>query len=746
MVLIVLSACSPLKYVPQDMMLLRKVKVKSEVPEATPDVLKSYLHQTPNNYFLGFWRAQLDFYNASGADTTKGVNRWLRRIGEPPVIYDSLQTEYSREELEKVLFNKGYMDASVSYEEAVKKRQVKVTYNVEAGEPYRLGEYSILLPDSAAMGFVDADTIDGLRSGMLFDVDALDAERDRITRLLRNKGYYNFRKEFLFFAVDSMAGRRRIATKLLLQPQYSTNDSALSILFSRKQVESVTIIGIKDADLTKDFATLDLDTQVVDGFKVVTSKKSKTFRPSALVAKTYIRPDRYYNERRVDRTYSQLGSLSAVKYVNIGFRENERGQLDATVIASQDKPHSLSTNIEGTYSDGDFGVGIGIGYKNNNIFRGAEILDVNVNGGYETMGALTAEQSAWNVGGGASLTFPQLLIPSSRDFRRKYIGNTQISVSVNFQNRPEYNRTIANAGYKYNWRLRQLNLTFNLLDISYVYLPRMSDEFRDKYMKPTSSIRFSYEDHFIMRMGFGLNYSNRRMNSQQSSYFTLRANVKIAGNLLYGISNMIHQTKNESGQYEIFNIPYSQYAKADIDYAYNVRLTDRWRLVFHTALGVGLPYGNASILPFEERYFTGGANSMRGWSARTLGPGNFYNRSGSIDFMKQSGDIKLDINLETRFKIAWKLYGAVFLDGGNIWTIRDYPEQPTGAFRFNRFYSQIGLNYGAGLRLDFDFFVIRLDLGIKLYDPGYPIEAERWRTSITWRDDVALHFAVGYPF
>ena len=275
----------------------------------------------------------------------------------------------------------------------------------------------------------------------------------------------------------------------------------------------------------------------------------------------------------------------------------------------------------------------------------------------------------------------------------------------------------------------------------------MTDAFKDKYMKPTSSIRFSYEDHFIMRWGLGINMSNRRnMTYYTNSYYTLRVNVRTAGNLLYGISHLINQKKNDDGMYEIFNIQYSQFAKADIDFAYNSYITDKVRLVFHSGLGLGVPYGNATILPFEERYYSGGANSMRGWSARRLGPGNFNNSSGSIDFMKQSGDIKLDLNLEARFRLVWKLETALFIDAGNIWTIRDYAEQPTGLFRWNEFYKQIACNYGLGLRLDFDFFVVRVDMGIKLYDPGYPIKSERWRTELSWRNDFALHFAVGYPF
>ncbi len=741
------GSCSMTKYVPEDQYLLTNVKIKATVPDVNNEELKSYLRQTPNNTILGFWRLKLDFYNASDPDSTKWRNRWLRRIGEPPVIYDSLKTTYSCNELQKVMFNKGYLNAKVTAETSKneKKRHVKVTYTIKENQPYRLKNYFITIPDSTALEAINRREKTLIKTGDLFDIDRLNEEREQVARILRNQGFFNFRKELLFFYVDSALNTNEIDAELSIQPQYLDNDSALQIIFTKKQIENVTILAVKDNDLLK--KDLKLDTFYQNNIKIIYNKTNKAFRPKALINKISIQPNRYYSDFIVERTYSRLNSLNAAKYVNISFTENTNNKLDAQIVITQNKPHSISAEIEGTYSGGDLGIGAAIGYKNNNIFHGSEILNININGGYEAIGSLSEYQSAWDIGGEASLTFPTLLMPKTENFKRRAAGNTEISTSVNFQQRPEYQRNIASAGIKYNWQWHRINFTFNLLDISYIYLPQMTDAFKDKYMKPTSSIRFSYEDHFIMRWGLGINMSNRRkMTFNTSSFYTFRANVRTAGNLLYGISNVIKQPKNEDGVYEIFNIQYSQFAKADVDFAYNWYLTDKSRLVFHSGLGVGLPYGNASILPFEERYYSGGANSMRGWSARRLGPGNFYNSTGSIDFMKQSGDIKLDLNLEARFRLIWKLEVAVFFDAGNIWTIRDYAEQPTGVFRWNEFYKQIACNYGAGLRLDFDFFVIRVDLGIKLYDPGYPVKNERWRTELTWKNDFALHFAVGYPF
>lgn len=742
----VFYSCSMAKYVPDDKYLLTKVQVKSNIPDVNNEELKGYLRQTPNNTILGFWPLKLGFYNLSSDDSTKWVNRWLRRIGEPPVIYDSLKTVYGCDELQKVIFNKGYLNAEVTATSKINKKHIKVSYDITPKEPYRIRNYFITIPDSTISSIINKRNLSIIKRGDLFDVDKINEEREQIARLLRNRGYFNFRKELLFLYVDSALNSHEIDAELSIQPQYLDNDSALQIIFSKKQIENVTILALKDNDISN-ISYLDLDTTYINNFRIIYNPKNKAFRPKAIANKISIIPNITYSDFAVERTYSQLNSLSAAKYVNISFNENSNNKLDAQIVITQNKPHTISAEIEGTYSGGDLGIGAAIGYKNNNIFRGSETLNLNINGGYEAIGSLSEYQSAWDIGGEASLTFPTLLMPMSKNFKRRSTGSTEIVASVNFQQRPEYQRNIAGAGIKYNWSWHRINFTFNLLDLSYIYLPYMTDAFKDKYMKPSSSIRFSYEDHFIMRWGLGINMSNRRnMTFTTNSFYTFRANVRTAGNLLYGISHLIHQQKNEDGVYEIFNIQYSQFAKADIDFAYNWYLTDKSRLVFHSGLGVGIPYGNASILPFEERYYSGGANSMRGWSARKLGPGNFYNSSGSIDFMKQSGDIKFDLNLEARFRLIWKLEAALFVDAGNIWTIRDYAEQPTGVFRWNEFYKQIACNYGVGLRLDFDFFVIRVDMGIKLYDPGYPIESERWRTDLTWRNDFALHFAVGYPF
>ncbi len=733
-----------MRYVPEGETLLNKVTIKSNVPEATADHLQSYLRQTPNSRFMGMGRAKLGFYSAQDVTSNKWKDRWLRKMGEEPVIYDSLLTQTSQEQLTQELKNKGYWDATVEVSATEKDRKTDLTFVVTGNEPYRIKSYKIDIPDDSVMYYLNRRKTTLPKPGDLFDADMLATERENAAQTLRRRGYYYFQKEALKFEADS--ANHEVDITLKLQDNYSQNDSIRRQLFTKQTVSSVTIYDVAksmsdDGKLNRS----DLDTATIEGFTVIHSKKS-CFRPKKLISKVLILPNRRYNESRVERTYAILNALQATKYVDINFRELGGDSLACLVVVAPSKKHSFSVDLEGTNSAGDLGIGLGATYQNKNAFRGAEILKVSARGSYEAMGKLGALRNAYEVGGNASIIVPEFLMPFMKtEARRRIGGTTEFSVGYNFQQRPEYKRNIANLGMKYAWNVHRTRFVFDLIDINYIYLPWISETFRSQYLTPSSSIRYSYEDHFIMRLGLGIQNSNKRTNSTTQSFYTLRSNISTAGNLLYGISNAIGQKKSDDGQYHIFNIAYSQYVKGDFDFTYNQYINKNMRLVFHGGIGVAFPYGNASIIPYEERYFSGGANSVRGWAVRTLGPGRYAN-SGSVDYMNQSGDIRLDLNAELRFKLFWKIYGALFVDAGNIWTIKDYEEQAGGYFQFSTFYKEIACSYGIGIRADFDYFVIRLDMGVKLYEPSGTTTSERWRTDLTWQNDFALHFAVGYPF
>ncbi len=744
-VLLIAASCSVVKYVPENETLLNRNRIRVDNRERVkPEELKPYLQQTPNTEVLSFMKIKLSTYSLSGPDTTKRINRWLRKVGEPPVIFDPYQVQRSRNELLRQLANKGYMHATVDADVKTKRRRTTVTYRVQLNEPYIINKYEIDLGNDSAMYYVEQarDSLTRIKEGDVFDLMQMDAERERVATILRNRGYYGFNKELLYFVADSSARLRTIDLKLALQPMYANNDSLSP--YHRKRIRHVTIL-MEDDPNEVDVRSSFTDTVRVDDYFVVYGSR-RFVKAKTLVDKVFIEPNKYFKERDVTKTYRSLNLLPPIKYVDVSFKDVGNDEIDCQIVVNPDRVHVVSAELEGTNSAGNIGVAASVNYSHKNIFRGAETFKIGVRGGYETMGRIDDKwYNAVELGGNVSLDFPDFLFPLKRNYRKQLRATTELSLGYNYQKRPQYSRNIANATFRYNWNSYlkpRLRYTFDLFDFSYIYLPWIDGRFKDKYLSPSSSLRYSYEDHFILRIGLGLSYSNRRANRLQD-YYTIRARVRTAGNLLYGISNMIGQKKVD-GAYEIFKIRYAQFAKGEIDFAYTKMFSERHQLAFHAALGVAYPYGNADILPFEERYYAGGANSVRGWSVRTLGPGEFRNTSGSIDFMRQSGDVKLDLSCEYRIKLFWLLEGALFVDAGNIWTIKDYEDQPGGVFRFNQFYKQIACSYGLGLRADFDFFILRFDFGFKLYDPARSV-GERWRTEIT-NDDFAFHFAIGYPF
>ncbi len=730
--LLAFSGCRTTKYVPADKYLLNKTKLHiKDTKSVSSDELKDYLRQTQNSEIFGFWKLQLGVYNLAGRDTSKWINRQLLKIGEAPEVYNEMLTEISMQQLQMAMENKGYFEAEVDTTISIKKRKLKLTYDITAGTPYTLRNYRVRV-DEPILKQIATDKQSVITQGMLFDADKLDEERQRITRRMRIDGYYLFDKEQLQYTADSAFRSHSVDLELSLQNYIQdAPDSVKAQLFTRFRVTAVHFIT--EYDHTK-FSESD-EVSIRKGDYTFRYAGKPILRQKTLIRQCAIVPNEYYDERDVEKTYSNLNALGPVKYVSIQFEQSGQNELVCYIVLSRDKTHSISAEVEGTYSAGDWGIAAGVGYTNRNIFRGAEELSLSGRCSYE-----------WRQTGGRALE-------GKAEAALRFPSSTKLSVSYNYQNRPEeYTRTIANANVQHTLssKNKRLNHYFNIFDISYVYLPWISTEFRDYFLQSSNLLRYSYEDHFIMSWSYAGSYTSQRKKQPLRSYTNIHYSIETAGNLLYGISAMSKLPKDDDGIYKIFNIRYAQYAKADADFTYYQIFDKSHRLVYHAALGVAIPYGNASSIPFEKRYFSGGANSVRGWAVRTLGPGGYAGTGSRIDYNNQAGDIKIDLNLEYRFKFFKFLELALFTDAGNIWTIRDYETQPHGQFTFSEFYKQIAWSYGIGLRLDFSFFVFRIDFGVKLYDPSrLYTDQTQWRTvhnGLCWKDDMTFHFAIGYPF
>ena len=752
----ILSSCSSTRYVPEGSYMLDKVEFVSDNKDFAETELKTYLRQEPNFKVFGLYKLYLSFYNMSGKDSTKWRNRQFRKIGEPPVIYEPYLTEKSESELEKFLQTKGYINAKVkAWPEYKHNKKVKLTYYLKTNEPYKVRNVSYNFSadpqiDSIYSEFGQKESL--LKQGMLFDTDVLDDERERIDQMLKRRGYYYFNKDYLSYTADSTWGTHEVDICLNLKPYMVTlpDGSVEESHHHKYTIRNVNVLTLKDSRSVYNPST-QYDTLKFRPSMNILYEDRPLFRPKVLDDEVRIYPGLPYSSFFVDRTYSHLNSLGAVRSTNIQFVNllNDQDQLDCFVLISPAKSQSFSLDLEGTNSWGDLGFALNGGYQHKNVFRGSELLSLKGRYAQEAYSGITniLSEHTMDVGGELSLNFPRLILPFvNRSFRQRINAQTEFSLGANYQTRPNtYKKTSSTLAMRYLWNMRRYyRYCFDVVDLNYVNINTHPD-FDALYSAPKYSVlRDSYSDHFILSSGFSVVYDNQQnQKALHKTYFKFA--FESAGNLLYGVNKLTNESTNEDGYYEIAGITYSQYAKAEISISENKYIDRKNRIVYHLGFGIAYPYGNAQIVPFEKRFFSGGANSVRGWSVRTLGPGSYFS-DDKDDFVKQSGDIKLDLNIEHRTKLFWKIEMAAFVDAGNVWTIREYESQSKGYFRFDKFYNEIALAYGLGLRFDFNFFLLRFDLGVKAYDPSLP-QGECWRfEGLNWSDDFAFHFAIGYPF
>ena len=722
-----LASCSVTKFVPEGEYLLDKVKVKCDTNAlgVNPGEMRQLVRQRGNSRWFSAAKLPLATYSLSGRDTTKWINRFLRSIGEAPQLYDSASTRASMEMLQTQLQNMGYLRASVDVYNEIKGKKLVTTYLLHPRQPYFINKVDYDIRDSAIailLNMADS-TRRGLKSGMMFNVANLDNERSRISRYLANRGYYRFNKDFISYKADSVPGSHLIDITLVLDKYRSGEESNLP--------HRVYTIG---------------DVKFVSGNP---NDSVIPLRQSVLSSNTFLERGALYAFDDLQSTYNHFGRLGAVRYTNISFHERDSEPvLDCDIHVSTNKPSTISFQPEGTNTAGDFGAAVSLTYQNRNIFHGSENLSIVLRGAYEAIRGLEgySNKNFMEYSAEARLSFPRFIAPLlSSSFRRRVNASSEVALLYDLQNRPEFMRRVFSVAWRYKWHDQNHHDRYqvDLLDLNYISMPWISDTFKREYLDNTDSrnsiLRYNYENLFIMKLGFGYTYNN--------GIYAIKTSVETAGNLLNLASKAFNFHKNDEGQYTFIDIAYAQYVRGMFDFTRKFVFDYNNQLVFHLGFGIAYPYGNSNILPFEKRFFSGGANSVRGWSVRSLGPGKFIGTDGRIDFINQTGDMKLDLNLEYRANLFWKFGGALFVDAGNIWTLREYEDQPGGQFKMSEFWQQLAVSYGMGIRLNFDYFVVRFDMGMKAVNPAYEDEKDHFplihpRLS----RDFAFHFAVGLPF
>ncbi|MGL4852437.1 MAG: BamA/TamA family outer membrane protein [Phocaeicola sp.] len=763
LLILLCTSCSVAKFIPENEYLLDNTQITSDTKQVKPTDFEGYVRQTPNSRWFNSLKVPMYIYALSGTDSTQSVNRFLKKLGDEPVIYNQEMAERSRAEIEKAVQNMGYIRASVTLDENIKKNKLKLAYKIRAGKPYSIQNYYYEIQDSLLKEYLLADTTNFLlREGMPLDVNLLNQERQRITKLLQNNGYYKFHKDYITFQADTIRNSYKVDLTLRILP-FLGNKEVESQVHEQYRIGKLSFIADKEINPVNSEILQQYDSLSMEGAHIYYAKEHY-LRPKTLLNFNRIRPGELYSEQDVQNSYVSLGRLGALKYSNITFEEritDNQKYLDTYVTMAKGRNQSVAFEVEGTNSAGDLGAAASVSYHHQNLFRGSENFTIRLRGAYEAVTGLEgdyASDSYLEYGVETTLTFPEFKFPFlSSEFKKQVRASSELSLKYNPQKRPEFLRTSASASWRYRWVNNRSQHRFSLIDVNYLYIPNssMSSTFVDYLLElaaNNSLVLYSYIDQFIVSMGYSYTYSstgNSLIKTPTRSSHSVRINIEEAGNMLYAASKVAFGApEDESKGYVLANIPFAQYVKGDFEYTRNLIIDPRNALVFRAALGIAFPYGNSVALPFEKRYFSGGANSVRGWSIRTLGPGSTkLDDDNSLNTFLCNGDMKIDLNIEYRTDLFWKMKGALFIDAGNIWNLKEdtgYSEE--SIFKFNKFYKDLAVSYGLGLRVDLDFLVLRFDGGMKAINPMYTGKDRYPVARPKFSRDFAFHFAVGYPF
>ncbi len=761
-VLLSVQSCRISRHIPENEFLLNKVHVVVDDKRIDADDLEPYVQQESNRRILYFMRFHLWVYNIfKPKNKDKGLFNYIATVvGEKPVVYDRFLAGKTKRQFEQYLKNRGYYNARVKDSIDRNGKKLDLYYLIETNEPYLIDTINYQFVDKSVKELILSDTTSSfLKPNAVFDVKAFQKERNRITRQMKEAGYYFFRKDFVSFIVDSTLMPNKVNVVCKIDEFVRKTEEGRIIREKHRKCRIKDIIlypafDPKRAISHRNTYISTFDTIQYEEYEVIFSEKLQV-KPEVILQANTIKEGDIYDIRDVEATKRFLNSLSFFKLIHIRFEPTKESNDSIIWLNThyQLTPYTLQSftiELEGSNTGVNWESGVNLSYQNRNAFRGAELLDVKVKGALEATRDVVGEEvtnkiafNTYEYGTDLRLEIPKFLMPfTDRQSFRKNRPQTSTELQYNFQQRPDYTRTIMRGSFGYFWNSsRKIRHIVTPVELNSVGLPRADSSFLVEIAN-NSYLRNSYDDYFITSAGYRMIFSNQNLQTNKN-YFYIKTNTEFSGNLLYGLHSL-SERDTVNGSYQIFNTRYSQYIKGDVDIRFYNVLNKENRIVYRLFLGAGVPYGNASGLPFIKQYFAGGANGIRAWRTRDLGPGTY--RDSSI-YPNQTAGLKLEMNVEYRYHIFWMIEGAVFADAGNIWAISDEDNREGAQFHLNQFYKQLAVGAGLGLRFDFSFFVFRLDAGLKMLDPAiegpnkWVLNNRRWG-----RDDYQLHFGIGYPF
>lgn len=812
--------CSKLRRVPEGESFLRRNNIRFEQQAGDFDIpkeeLTSMIRQKANRKILWFRfnhsiylmvnkdKLEQDQLRTNSKCTKKNERRalkkktpkkcqtwrmfWAYTVGEPTVLLDSQKMVKSSDQMKIFLNKKGYFNASVRPEVIYNKSKSKcrVEYRITTGDSYKLRkiDYNFTDPAMAASlpAIKESTTLDSL---MRFDVDKLNAERERISAYFNNRGYYDFTKDYIVYDADSTVGNKQVDIIMKLEQMKTADpvypDSLISIPHKKYFIGDVYVHTQYDPASLLD---LEMDTLKYDGLKILYHENLK-FSPNLISCTQTFQPGELYQRSRIDnayKRYSQLGPMRAtsVQLMPRPYADSNRVYiLDAHVLLTPAKKQSFSFDPRVTHRDGNMGIYANFMYRHKNLFKGAESLDIRVIAGLEASQSLVSgiEGSAatdnitrsfklntFEVGPEITYRVPRLWPLSCDRIKKSSEPGASIGGALNVQTRPDYQRTLSQLKFSWGWienpdKGRRVNLDWVEFSVIKIQKSTAFEEFIRK--QNNEYLANSYRNHLIFASGISFTSNTQKVKFQRS-YFYWKIGVSAAGNTLRAIMNQLGTAKDSLGSYEIAGIRYAQYVRAENDLRYYLNVNEKNSFVLRSYTGIGRSGANLAALPFEKSFFSGGANGIRAWQARTLGPGSSRD-SLFVRSFNNIGDFKIEGNFEYRFKMTQLLNWALFMDVGNTWLLKKDNNKPGADFQFNRWFSELAVGGGIGLRLDFDFFLVRTDLGIQLKDPA-KIKGERWlwqpkdeylqflnnvepgTLKVPLRSSVVFNLGIGFPF
>ncbi len=680
---------------------------------------------------------------------------FIERNAQQPKLLDTVLLNNTKKQYKVYLRNKGYFKPDINIKiDTFRKKRVKVKFDIKTGPPLIISEIVYNFPDSTKKikNILEQNSKIKIKPGNKIDVDGLEKFRTDLSDLYRNNGYYYFSKQFISFKIDTTNGKYDKA-KLIINFNKKVD---INKVYKPWYIKKISFFNDYKPNLALQdssyFNNIDSSEYFSDeGYNYNVYVKDKiVIKPKFIVKQIYLYPDSLYRLNSTKTTYTHLSKFKIYKLTNIQFSQSEdtnKNYINCNIKLSPTKKTDLVFEIEATNNSLNIGGATNATFTHKNLFHGGEILDIMGEISLERQKTLDTTLSAilFNTQEytfDLKLTIPRLLTPfKSSNFIKRNNPRTVISTLFSYQNRPEYNRlqTLLRVDYYLKSSVFS-NHIITLLRISSINAD-LSDEFNDWVQR--AMLQESYEDHFIIGSNYSYIYSNQ---GTKGNNIFFQANFGLSGNILYAIM----KASNADTTDYMYKIPYletqfAQFAKTDFDFRYLIKKNEQ-QFVTRLFFGIGLPYGNSKLLPFGEKFFVGGANSIRAWQARTLGPGQYVQPEDFI-YINQTGDIKIEMNLEYRFKIISYFEGALFLDVGNIWVINSYDTRIGGIFYANKFYKQLAYGTGFGLRLNLGYFVFRTDFGLKLVDPAAD-EGSRiipFNRNYNW-EDIVVNIAIGYPF